>query len=411
LLGNVFRRIIALPLIAKVLVIIATLVLLGLSVLLSPFVVVLALLLLLVAIFAVLIRIIRRRPLRTWGLIALASLLLVIVFSGISSALYGGGEPRQASSPPDPKEEPEPPPPPKEESPSPPPPPSPSPPLETSAEEDATESASTPPEPEKGDVSDEDESDQTGGYDATVRVKRVVDGDTLKISPAIDGIDEVRLIGVDTPETKEPGCEVQPYGPEASEFATRELQGEEVDLEFDEERTDRYDRLLAYVYRDDEMFNEDLLEGGYAQVATFPPNDKYVDRFEAAQAEAQAVPLGIWALSVTEQAQLTDRDNGIGTGDGCQQKTAPPPKAPPPPPPPASPPPSAPDISSAPASGGGGSYPPISQNSCPGSAPIKGNQSGIYHVPGGQYYGRTNPEECFASELDAQAAGYRKSQR
>ena len=333
MLGNVFRRIVALPLIAKVLLVIATLVLLGLSVLLSPFVVLLALLLLLVAIFALLIRIIRRRPLRTWGLIALASLLLVIVFSGISSALYGGVEPRQASSPPDPQEEPEPPPPP-----------------ETSDEEVATESASTPPEPEEGDVSDEDESDQTGGYDATVRVKRVVDGDTLKISPAIDGIDEVRLIGVDTPETKEPGCEVQPYGPEASEFATRELQSEEVDLEFDEERRDRYDRLLAYVYKGDEMFNEDLLEGGYAQVATFLPNDKYVDRFEAAQAEAKAVPLGIWALSFTEQAQLTDRDNGIGTGDGCQQKTAPPPKAPPPSPPPAPPPPSAPDISSAPAS-------------------------------------------------------------
>jgi len=286
-----------------------------------------------------------------------------------------------------------------------------SPPPETSDEEDATESASTPPEPEEGNVSDEDESDQTGGYYATVRVKRVVDGDTLKISPAIDGIDEIRLIGVDTPETKEPGCEVQPYGPEASEFATRELQGEEVDLEFDEERRDRYDRLLAYVYRDDEMFNEDLLEGGYAQVATFPPNDKYVDRFEAAQAEAKAVPLGIWALPLTEQAQLTDRDNGIGTGDGCQQKTAPPPKAPPPSPPPAPPSPSAPDISPAPASSGGGSYPPNSQNSCPPSAPIKGNQSGIYHVLGGQYYGRINPEECFASESDAQAAGYRKSQR
>ena len=116
MLGNVFRRITALPLIVKVLLVIATLVLLGLSVLLSPFVVFLALLLLLVAIFALLIRIIRRRPLRTWGLIALASLLLVIVFSGISSALYGGVEPRQASSPPDPQEEPEPPP-------SPPPPP------------------------------------------------------------------------------------------------------------------------------------------------------------------------------------------------------------------------------------------------------------------------------------------------
>ena len=407
MLGNVFRRITALPLIAKVLLVIAALVLLGLSVLLSPFVVFLALLLLLVAIFALLIRIIRRRPLRTWGLIALASLLLVIVFSRLSSALYGGGGPRQASSPTDPKEEPEPPPTPP---PLPPPPSPPPPPPETSVEEVATESASTPSEPEEGDVSEEDEIDQTGGYDATVRVKRVVDGDTLRISPAIDGIDEVRLIGVDTPETKEPGCDVQPYGSEASEFATRELQGEEVDLEFDEEKTDRYDRLLAYVYKEDEMFNEDLLEGGYAQVAIFPPNEKYVDRFEAVQAEAQAVPLGIWALSITEQAQLTDRNNGVGTGDGCQQKAAPPPKALPPPPP-APPPPSAPNVPSVPASGVSGSYPPISQNSCPDSAPIKGNQSGIYHVPGGQYYGRTNPEECFASESDAQAAGYRKSQR
>lgn len=132
-------------------------------------------------------------------------------------------------------------------------------------------------------------------------------------------------------------------------------------------------------------------------------------RFEEAQAEAQAVPLGIWALSIAEQAQLTDRDNGIGTGDGCQPRAAPPPKASPSPPAPPSP--SAPEIPSAPASGSG-SYPPISQNSCPASAPIKGNQSsGIYHVPSGQFYGRTNPEEGFASESDAQAARYRKSQR
>jgi hypothetical protein len=72
---------------------------------------------------------------------------------------------------------------------------------------------------------------------------------------------------------------------------------------------------------------------------------------------------------------------------------------------------STPDVSSAPSRGSGGSYPPISQNSCPNSAPIKGNQSGIYHVPGGQFYSRTNPEECFASESDAQAGGYRKAQR
>ena len=62
-------------------------------------------------------------------------------------------------------------------------------------------------------------------------------------------------------------------------------------------------------------------------------------------------------------------------------------------------------------SGRGGSGPPASGNACPPDAPIKGNQSGIYHVPGDQSYDRTNPEECFASEEEAQAAGYRKAQR
>ena len=152
----------------------------------------------------------------------------------------------------------------------------------------------------------------------------------MRISPAVDGKDEVRLIGVDTPETKEPGCEVQPYGPEASEFATSELQGEEVDLEFDKDRDDRYDRLLAYVHKDSEMFNETLLEEGYAQVYIVYPNNKYEDRFEEAQEEAQAAERGIWALPASAQALLTDRDNGIG-GDGCVREETTPPKAPPPP--------------------------------------------------------------------------------
>ncbi len=50
--------------------------------------------------------------------------------------------------------------------------------------------------------------------------------------------------------------------------------------------------------------------------------------------------------------------------------------------------------------------PPISEDNCPASAPIKGNQSGLYHVPEGSYYDVTNPEECFATAGDAEAAGY-----
>src|SRR5215218_4949505 len=67
-------------------------------------------------------------------------------------------------------------------------------------------------------------------YDATVTVNRVVDGDTVEISPSIGGTEDVRLIGIDTPETVDPEEEVEPYGPEASDFATSELEGERVDL-------------------------------------------------------------------------------------------------------------------------------------------------------------------------------------
>ena len=241
-------------------------------------------------------------------------------------------------------------------------------------------------------------SAMSGDYDATVRVSYVVDGDTVDVSPAVEGIERVRLIGVDTPETREcPGG--QPLSQEAKAFTTSELQGQEVGLEFDVERMDRYDRLLAYVYPSDgEMFNETLLEEGYAQVATFPPNTRYADRFEAAQGRARAAGLGIWMLSSEQQAQLEDRGNGIG-GEGCT------PVAPPPPPPAPQP---APDTPSVP--DGGGIVSPVG-NSCPPNAPIKGNQSGIYHVPSGEFYGRTNPEECFASESDAVAAGYRASKR
>ena len=59
-----------------------------------------------------------------------------------------------------------------------------------------------------------------------------------------------------------------------------------------------------------------------------------------------------------------------------------------------------------------GGAPSLAGGDCPSEAPIKGNaSSGIYHVPGGQFYDRTNAEECFAAELDAQDAGYRPSRR
>lgn len=163
------------------------------------------------------------------------------------------------------------------------------------------------------------ESEGPGGdYDKTVTVSRVVDGDTVEISPAIDGVNDVRLIGIDTPETVDPSEEVEPYGPEASTFATEELTGQSVGLEFGVERTDQYGRLLAYVYVGEEMFNEILVEEGYAQAYPYEPDTEYEDRFATAQEEAKAPGLGIWGLSLAEQCLLANHGNGIGEGSpGC----------------------------------------------------------------------------------------------
>jgi micrococcal nuclease len=124
-------------------------------------------------------------------------------------------------------------------------------------------------------------------------VTRVVDGDTIDVS--VDGnVLRVRLIGVDTPETVHPFEPVECYGPAASRFTSKMLQGEPVLLEFDVEREDRFGRTLAYVWLGDRLFNEVLVARGFAQVSTFPPNVKYVDEFVRAQREARRNGRGLW---------------------------------------------------------------------------------------------------------------------
>jgi micrococcal nuclease len=152
-----------------------------------------------------------------------------------------------------------------------------------------------------------------------VPVSCVVDGDTIEVSPAVGGIPDVRLIGMDTPET----CGgTEPYREEASAFTTRRLEGRKTALEFDLERIDPYGRVLAYVWLPDgTMFNEVLVREGYAQVATFPPKVKYTERFLAAQRQARAEGAGLWALPESKLCQLADRGNGIG--GGCVTRSTP----------------------------------------------------------------------------------------
>lgn len=134
---------------------------------------------------------------------------------------------------------------------------------------------------------------------------RVVDGDTLIAE--IDGKEEyIRLLLVDTPETKHPTKDVQPFGEEASQLMKDTFnKNETIGLEFGTEKRDKYDRILAYLYNaDGVMFNELLLEEGLARVAfVYPPNDKYVDDFYEIEEKAKNEKKGIWSIPkyVTER--------------------------------------------------------------------------------------------------------------
>lgn len=126
-------------------------------------------------------------------------------------------------------------------------------------------------------------------------VERVVDGDTVVVRAA--GVRErVRLIGVDTPETKDPRRPVQCFGHEASTYTTRLLPpGTPIRLERDVELRDRYGRLLAYVYRGDGLFvNLALARDGYARLLTYPPNVAHVDEFTSAVTGAREAGRGLW---------------------------------------------------------------------------------------------------------------------
>jgi micrococcal nuclease len=128
---------------------------------------------------------------------------------------------------------------------------------------------------------------------AIVQVTRVVDGDTVEVQ--LDGSEEdVRYIGVDTPETVKPGEPVQCFGKRASGFNHRLVEGERVRLVFDEERRDVYGRLLAYVYLDGRFVNADLVRRGLARTLSIPPNDRFADRFKRLEIAAARAGRGLW---------------------------------------------------------------------------------------------------------------------
>jgi len=178
-------------------------------------------------------------------------------------------------------------------------------------------------------------------------VRRIVDGDTFET----EGGDTVRLVGINTPETR---GTVEAYGLEASAYTAERLKGQRVILIRDVSETDRYGRLLRFVFveGETEMLNERLLKDGYARVMTYPPDVTLAERFLRSERQARERRRGLWA------------DEPASAGQACAD-------------------------------------PAVKGN-------INGKGDKIYHRPGDPQYERTKPELLFCSAEEAEAAGFRK---
>ena len=141
----------------------------------------------------------------------------------------------------------------------------------------------------------------------TAEVTRVVDGDTIevRITGRVDGPGagearigrsyDVRLIGIDTPESVKPNSPVECFGREASAAAKALLEGSAVRLVKDVEEKDGYDRLLRYVYLGHELANARLVVNGYAAAYTYPPNIRHSELFVQLQRDAREHERGLWS--------------------------------------------------------------------------------------------------------------------
>lgn len=206
-----------------------------------------------------------------------------------------------------------------------------------------------------------------------VKVKRVVDGDTIEV--ILNGEEKtVRLIGVNTPETKHPKKGVEFYGKEASAFTKSSLEGKTVYLEKDKSDTDKYGRLLRFVWIkkpthnpptsqevENDMFNAILVKDGYAKAMAYGKDLGYQENFQKLQDDAVSKTLGLWQ----------DKENIESLNKNNEKESS-------------------------------------EQNK------IKGNKnSKVYHLKGQQGYDKISDENVvyFDTEQDAINAGYRKAKK
>ena len=139
---------------------------------------------------------------------------------------------------------------------------------------------------------------EAGGTDdgpasAYAFVIRVVDGDTIEARIG-DRVEDVRYIGVDTPETVKPDAPVECFGPRASRFDHALVEHRRVRLVFGVERRDVYGRLLAYVHLGRRFVNAELVRRGLARTLRIPPNDRFAPLFARLERRAARAGRGLW---------------------------------------------------------------------------------------------------------------------
>lgn len=131
---------------------------------------------------------------------------------------------------------------------------------------------------------------------SNVSLIECIDGDTARLR--IDGKDEkVRFLGIDAPEIAHENTPADPYGNEASIYTCKTLKNaSNIRLEYEQAKTDKYNRVLAWVFVDDKLLNEDLVYKGYAKVAYLYDKYKYTSKIKLAEKRAKIDKLNIWSL-------------------------------------------------------------------------------------------------------------------
>jgi len=127
-------------------------------------------------------------------------------------------------------------------------------------------------------------------------IKKFVDGDTFWLEDGSPKGIKIRLIGIDTPETRNTRRKKKhPMGKMVADYVQQLLQNKQVRVELDVRPLDQYGRILAYVYTETDMqLNAHLIEIGYAQLMTVPPNVKFVDTYIKLQQKARETQRGLW---------------------------------------------------------------------------------------------------------------------